>query len=328
MKMKRQAGSRISVVIPARNEALTIGSIVETIAGIRQGRSRVVDDILVVDDGSMDGTGEQARLAGARTIRVDPPGVARSAIGPRKRDAGIIDRLAPGPGKGQALWRGVYSTRGDIVCFVDADIRNFDPGFVLGLVGPLLEDDRLAFVKGHYSRPYNGQPGEGGRVTELLVRPYLSLIEQDLAALHQPLAGEFSGRRSVLERIPFTRGYGVDVGMVMDIARTFGAESIAQSNLGEREHRNQPLNALSRQAAQVLHSMVKRLGEPLPLKLGSRYYLVGDVENDFVDIEVEDCPPLITVPSYAKSSVRHMNSRGRGLTVDLPEVSLDRASGA
>jgi glucosyl-3-phosphoglycerate synthase len=235
---------RISVCIPARDEEATVGQVVAAIRTALIERHAVVDELVVIDDGSSDRTAEAARDAGAEVISAG------------ERPPGHIDDH----GKGQALWRGVQATTGDIVAFCDADIRNFDDGFIRGIVGPLLLRDELSLVKAFYQRPLDGRPGEGGRVTELVARPLISMFFPHLAPLVQPLSGEFAARREVLESVPFVCGYGVDLGLLVDVAARFGSSSIAQCDLGERTHRNRPLHELSGQAMAIMQLAFNRAG--------------------------------------------------------------------
>lgn len=237
-------GRSVSVCLPARDEAATVGSIVERIRAELMQRHPVVDELIVVDDGSTDATASVAAGAGARVVEA----------------ASVLPDHAPGPGKGEAMWKALHVSAGEVVVFCDADVREFDPAFVLGLVGPLLAHDDLTFVKGTYARSFSGQPGEGGRVTELTARPLISLLHPDLAPLGQPLAGECAGRREVLEAMPFVGGYGVDLGLLIDVAARFGPAGLAQCDLGERVHRNRTLAELSAQAVAVVQVALERSG--------------------------------------------------------------------
>jgi glucosyl-3-phosphoglycerate synthase len=231
-----KAHTSVSVCLPARNEEATVRAIVRAIDRDLV-RSGLVDEVVVVDDGSVDGTAAAASAAGARVVPA-----------------------AGGPGKGQALRTGLASTSGDVVVFCDADLYEFDSGFIVGLLGPLLTDPAVAFVKGFYRRPLGDRPDEGGRVTELVARPLLELLCPHLAHIVQPLGGEYAGRRATFEAIELVDGYGVDVGMLIDIARTFGVDHIAQVDLGVRLHRNRPLHQLVPQAKAVMAAVLARAG--------------------------------------------------------------------
>jgi glucosyl-3-phosphoglycerate synthase len=227
-KAKADAGVSISVCIPARDEEQTVGGVVGTIVRELVQRHALVDEVLVVDDHSRDRTAELARDAGARVVETDSP-----------------------RGKGEALWTSLRESEGDMVVWVDADVRGFDPRFVIGLAGPMLLDDDIDFVKGWYER-------NSGRVTELVARPVISLLHPTLSSFHQPLSGEFAGMRSVLERLPFTLDYGVDLGLLIDVVERVGIERVAQVDLGVRVHRNRPLEELTPQAEQVLRAALER----------------------------------------------------------------------
>jgi glucosyl-3-phosphoglycerate synthase len=229
----------IAVVLPARNEAETVGAIVQR---IRRDLDDLVDDILVVDDGSADATPVVAELAGARVVP-----------------------SASGPGKGQAMRAGIEATDAEVIAFCDADLYEFESHFISRLVQPLIERPDTQFVKAVYRRPLGDRPDEGGRVTELVARPLLSLLFPELEHIVQPLGGEYAGRRAVFEAVPFDDGYGVDVGLLIDVAERFGVDSIAQVDLGVRLHRNRPLRQLVPQARAVMASVLARGGERSPM---------------------------------------------------------------
>ena len=237
----------VSVVIPAHNEEATVGAIVETIRRSLVAKVPLVDEIVVVDSRSQDATAAVAAAAGARVVSQDH--ITRG-----------LPRLE---GKGDALWAGLAASTGDVVAFVDGDLRDFSPHFVTGLLGPLLSDPSVDFVKGFYHRPLVGatgtEPDGGGRVTELSARPLINLFWPDLAGVVQPLAGEYAGRRSVLERIPFVSGYGVELAMLIDLLDLVGLDALAQVDLGERLHRHQGSEALGRMSAQIMVTAWSRL---------------------------------------------------------------------
>jgi glucosyl-3-phosphoglycerate synthase len=229
----------IAVCIPARNEAATVGPIVDSIVSTLTGRSggvSLVDDVVVVDDGSDDGTADLARRAGARVIRSE----------------------VPTGGKGQAMGSALIATDADLIAFVDADITNFGSHFVTGLLEPLLTDDSVALVKGYYRRPLHGSADGGGRVTELMARPVIDLLFPDLAAIRQPLAGETAAPRRVLEKCGLADGYAVELALLIDVASLYGVDAIAQVDLGIRIHRNRPLDELRPQATDVLRAALAR----------------------------------------------------------------------
>lgn len=240
---KSRTGTTVSVCLPARNEEATVGGVVRGIGAALVHDAPLVDEIVVVDDHSTDLTAASATAAGARVVD------ARA----------VLADHGEGHGKGEALWKSVHESTGDLVVWVDADIVDFDPYFVVGLLGPLLTDPGIDFVKGHYHRPEADGTG-GGRVTELLARPLLSQFFPELAEVAQPLGGEYAGRRSLLEQLPFVVGYGVDVALLIDVARTVGVDHLAQVDLGIRRHRNRTLDELGPQALAVSQAILDRAG--------------------------------------------------------------------
>ena len=234
-----KAGRSVSVCIPARNEEATVGAIVHaivsTLTGVAGGVP-LVDEVVVVDDGSTDRTAEVARGAGARVVRSE----SRSG------------------GKGQAMRSAINATDGDLIAFVDADVTNFTPHFVTGLLRPLLADEAVTLVKGFYERPLQGALDGGGRVTELMARPVIDLLFPHLAVIEQPLAGETAAPRWVLEKCGLADGYAVELALLIDVASLYGVDSIAQVDLGIRIHRNRPLDELRPQATDVLRAALAR----------------------------------------------------------------------
>jgi len=237
----------VSVCIPARDEASTVTGVVEPVVALLHGAHRLVDDVVVADDGSVDGTGDIAAALGARVIRRSGP-----------------------HGKGAAMAEAARATDGDIVVFLDADVANFGGHFVAGLLAPLLDAADVALVKGAYRRPLDGVSDEGGRVTELLARPLIERFFPELAFVRQPLAGEVAIRRRVLDQLALEPGYGVEIGMLIDVARRYGAAAVAQVDLGERVHRNRPLGELAGQAREVLAAVLGRSPAPAPGVTGAR----------------------------------------------------------
>jgi len=295
----RKAGLRVDVVLPARNEVDTVGAIVTAIRRELVEAVALVDEVIVVDSGSVDGTAAAAAAAGARVV-------TQSAVLPSLGDV---------PGKGEALWKALFATHGDVLVFVDADLREFDAQFVVGLLGPLLTDPTVSFVKAVYDRPLSMTdrvlPAGGGRVTELVARPLLNVHWPMLAGFVQPLAGEYAARRDLLERVPFASGYGVEVGLLIDVVELAGLSAMAQVDLGRRVHRNQDDAALGRMAAQVLLTVLDRLqthdravftGPPAGTitqfqRIGATY------ETQVSDVSVRDRPPMGTVAEYLRRPV-------------------------
>lgn len=248
----------VSVVVPARNEATTIAGVVA--GALALGHDQVAE-VVVVDDGSIDGTPEVAEAAGARVVRGDGP------FGAHGR----------GPGKGQAMWRGLAEAIGDLVVFCDGDLDPFDADYIPALASVLVRTPEAALVKGRYRRA-----GTGGRVNELVARPSIDLLHPALGRLAQPLGGEYAAWRDVLERVPFVHGYGVDLGLAIDIASRFGPSSVIEVDLSPRSHRNRSLEELRPQATAVLEVALARAGVRLP--------------------RPAECPPLGEVPGYVRRS--------------------------
>ena len=232
-------GRTVSVCIPCRNEAETVGDLVRMIDQSLVGT--LVDELIVLDDGSTDGTADIAAEAGATVVPVD---VVHFFHGSSK-------------GKGNAMWASLVASHGDVVVWCDGDITSFTPDWIVRLAMPFLLDDDIGLVKASYHRP--SHLGGGGRTTELVARPLLSLFFPELAALEQPLAGEYAGRRSMLEAIPFATGWGVEIGMLVDMYERFGIASIGQVDLGMRLHRHHRLETLAIQAAEVAATLLSRV---------------------------------------------------------------------
>jgi glucosyl-3-phosphoglycerate synthase len=232
----------VSVCIPARDEEATVGALVRHLRA-HEGTG-LVDEVIILDHGSTDGTAEAARDAGARVIDADL--AARS--------------WGPAQGKGDVLWRSLIVSQGDIIVWLDADLQSFPDDGVARLVRPLLDDERIVLVKGAFSRSLHGQAGEGGRVTELAAKPALRLLAPELAWMRQPLSGQCAIRRRAAEDVVFEIDYGVEIGLLLDLAYEHGAGAICEVDLGPLDHRHQSLAALSRQAEQVLRALLSRRG--------------------------------------------------------------------
>lgn len=291
LDLKRAAGTTVSVVLPALDEEATVGAIVEVVRRelIEGLPVPLVDELVVVDSGSADRTAEVAAKAGARVVHRDE----------------ILPRIPALPGKGEVLWRSLLATTGDVVCFVDADLRDFSASFVSGIVGPLLTDPGVQFVKAMYDRPLGDAPGQGGRVTELVARPLLNLHWPQLAGFVQPLGGEYAVRRSLLERLPFPVGYGVELGLLVDALHTVGLDALAQVDVGVRLHRHQDGQALGRMAAAIYRTAQVRL---------SRGHLVRPELTQFergpegfvprtYPVDTEERPPMLGVKEYGRRHV-------------------------
>jgi glucosyl-3-phosphoglycerate synthase len=277
--VEAKGSHRVSVCLPARDEQATVGAIVERVdrSLVRAG---LVDEILVVDDHSRDRTAAVAASAGARVVAA----------------ADVLPQFGDGHGKGEALWKSLHEAEGDLIVWCDADLLDFDPGFVVGLVGPLLTRHDIGFVKGFYDRPSSEPGNRGGRVTELVARPVLSLLFPHLTSIVQPLAGEYAGRREILEQLPFVEGYGVDLALLVDVAARFGPEVIAQVDLGVRHHRNRPLDELSPQAAAILQTALRKAGSPV----GTDPAVLVRPGLEPVQIDPAERPPLVTVSTYRR----------------------------
>ncbi|CAN5198190.1 hypothetical protein BH20ACT16_BH20ACT16_13070 [soil metagenome] len=236
----------ISVCVPAREEAATIGAVVAPLVALRE--AGVLDQVVVLDDDSRDGTGSIAARLGADVVR----------------PAELLPDFGPVLGKGDAMWRALSILRGDLVCFVDADSEDFGAHFACGLLGPLVCVSGVQFVKGFYRRPFKNdghtvQPTGGGRVTELTARPLLAAFYPALADVRQPLAGELAARRELLEQLPFCTGYAVEMGLLLDVHEVIGGEALAQVDLDSRQNRHQRLEDLPPMAAAVLGAVTSRL---------------------------------------------------------------------
>ncbi|MCF3106870.1 glucosyl-3-phosphoglycerate synthase [Streptomyces roseoverticillatus] len=284
---KRDSGTTVSVVLPALNEEPTVGAIVEVIRReLMSDAVPLVDELVVIDSGSTDRTAEVAAAAGARVVHRDE----------------VLPGLPALPGKGEVLWRSLLATTGDVVCFVDADLREFSADFVSGIVGPLLTDPGVQFVKAMYDRPLGEAAGQGGRVTELVARPLLNLHWPQLAGFVQPLGGEYAARRSLLERLPFPVGYGVELGLLVDALHTVGLDALAQVDVGVRKHRHQDGQALGRMAAAIYRTAQLRLARGHLVRPAITQFERGP--EGFVPrtypVDTEERPPMAGIPEYAK----------------------------
>jgi len=293
VELKERQGLTISVGLPTLNEERTIGLVIRKIRDALMDRVPLVDELLVVDSASTD-----------RTVAI-----ARELGVPVRQHDEILPELGAHVGKGEALWKSLYELRGDLVVWVDTDIRNIQPRFVYGLLGPLLREPRIQYVKGFYERPLiadGWRSDEGGRVTELTARPLINLFFPELSGVIQPLSGEYAGRRELLESVPFFTGYAVEIGLLIDIADRVGLSGIGQVDLERRIHRNQSLSDLSRMAFVIMKAAMAKLEERQRLELltdmGERMKQIRQEDGRFtLDVrEVGDAvrPPMNTIPAY------------------------------
>ncbi len=281
----------VSVCLPARNEAATVGDIVTILRRDLMDRCPLIDDLVVMDDGSSDATARIAADAGARVVPTET----------------VLPELCCGTGKGEVMWKSLYATTGDVICWLDADLLNFGSHFVVGLLGPLLSRPSTRFVKAFYRRPLGDDPNGGGRVTELMARPVISSFFPQLTGIVQPLGGEYAGRREVLEEVPFVEGWGVEIGLLVDIAERYGLGAIAQVDLGVRHHRNRPLHELAPTSMAILQIALRRAGVTID-DLGHELvrYVDGAVER--VPVEVRERPPMIEIPAYRAKFGRELTA--------------------
>ncbi len=277
--LRDKRGVRTSVCLLAKESAPTIETVVTAMTGLRE--AGVVEQILVVDAGSRDGTAAIAASAGADVVQ----------------EAELRADLGPVLGKGDAMWRALALVEGEIVCFLDTDDGAFGPHVPRGLIGPLFARPELAFVKAAYERPYSfggaSLTGDGGRVSQLTARPLLTMFYPELAALRQPLSGDVAARRDLLERIPFTTGYAVETAMLIDVLHEAGPGAIAEVDLGERRNRHQSLRALTPMAWAVLRAVVVRLEREGRLRdvAPGRLMVPHGSEVVATDVELIERPP-------------------------------------
>ena len=293
LALKRAGGTTISLGLPALNEEATIGREIEVLRRTLMQDVPLLDEMVVIDGGSEDGTADVARRCGVPTYH----------------HAEILPERGTGCGKGEALWKSLHVLGGDLIVWVDTDIRDIHPRFVYGLLGPLLREPRIGYVKAYYRRPLRvgRQRYEtgGGRVTELTARPLLNLLFPELSAIIQPLAGEYAGRREVLERLPFFTGYGVEIGLLIDVLTTFGLDRIGQVDLGSRAHRNRDLTSLSMMAFSIAQVVMRRLGHraraPLDGLMNTTMKLVSledGLSLEIREMRERELPPIATIAAY------------------------------
>jgi glycosyltransferase involved in cell wall biosynthesis len=294
LALKKSQGVTISLGLPALNEAETVGTVIQTVKSNLMDRIPLLDEIVLIDSGSADYTRE----------------IANDLNIPVYIHQEILPQYGAYTGKGEALWKSLHVLKGDLLAWIDTDIKNIHPRFVYGILGPLLQDPKIQYVKGFYRRPLRQGDkliaGGGGRVTELTARPFINLFFPELSGLIQPLSGEYAGRRDTLEKLPFFTGYGVETGLLIDIRNEIGLNAIAQVDLQERVHHNQPLGSLSKMSFAIIQVVMSRLEERHHISLledanltmnvirygPNRYYL------ETVEIQERERPPMLTIPEY------------------------------
>jgi glucosyl-3-phosphoglycerate synthase len=300
MRLKEERGLTISLALPALNEEATIGKIITTLKKALMEDFPLLDEMVLIDSGSVDYTREIAAELGI----------------PVYIHQEVLPQHGAFHGKGEALWKSLYVLEGDIIAWIDTDISNIHPRFVYGIIGPLLTNPKIQYVKGFYRRPLKQGDkvvaGGGGRVTELTARPMLNMFFPELSGLIQPLSGEYAGRREALERLPFFTGFGVETGLLIDLLSHFGLSAIAQVDLRERIHRNKPLPDLSPMSFAIIQVVVKRLEERHKIHLledinktmnliryaPGRYYL------DQREVIEHERPPMVEIPEYREKRAR------------------------
>ena len=266
IKIKKRRNVAISLCLPTLNEEQTIGNILKIVKKELYSPG-LIDEVVVVDSNSSDSTIEIVKSIGFKVYQ----------------HKNILPKYGSYKGKGDALWKSLFVLKGDIIVWCDSDIKNFSSRFVYGLLGPLLTEEDIFFVKAFYRRPLkiNGSymKKEGGRVTKILVRPILNLFYPALSKLIQPLSGEYAGRREILEQIPFFTGYGVEIGMLIEIYEKFGLDNIAQVDVKRRVHRNHPLSTLSRMSFSIMQAIFKKL------EYYDKLYISAELNNIYNQIE-------------------------------------------
>lgn len=288
--IRAKGARRVSVVLPAKDEAATVGAIVERIRTELVEAVPLIDELVVIDSDSSDSTAERAASAGAivheaKEIRPD---------------------LGPATGKGEALWKSLFVTTGEVIVFIDTDLITWGTQFVTGLIGPLLTDDTVSLVKACYHRPLDTEhPADaeegGGRVTELVARPLLTLGWPELSGVIQPLAGEWAVRRELIETLALPTGYGIEIAVLIDTATRLGPAAIAQVDLGTRAHRHQGNRALGVMALQVMAAAERRRGVPPADVVDLRQFslVTDDIEETVRHVPVIERPPACTIAGYA-----------------------------
>jgi glucosyl-3-phosphoglycerate synthase len=304
VEQKEKQGLTISLCIPTLNEENTIGKEIVLFRSELMRRFPLLDEIAVIDSGSTDKTLEVAESFGADVYFADD----------------ILPNLEKKRGKGENLWKAIYQLQGDIIVYIDADIKNIHPRFAYGLIAPLVYRKEIQYVKAFYDRPLafsqGVRPSGGGRVTEILIRPLFSLFFPDLTGLIQPLSGEYAVRREVLESIPFPIGYGVETSHLIDVYQQWGLEAFAQTDLDQRVHRNQATRSLGKMSFGILQTFFSRLmalgiiKDQLELSHVLRQFQAHDEEFETLElnIEEEERPPMNTIAEYQE---KHKKENGQ-----------------
>lgn len=295
VRVKEEKNLAISLCLPTLNEENTIAKEVLIMKSELMQRYPLLDEIVVIDSGSTDNTLRIAEAYGAQVYSASE----------------ILPELGDYKGKGENLWKALYVTKGDIIVYIDADIKNIHRRFAYGLIAPLLLQDHIRYAKAFYDRPIaigknKIRPTGGGRVTELVIRPLFSLFFPELTQILQPLSGEYAGYRDIFEAIPFPIGYGIETSMILDIAEKWDLDVIAQVDLERRIHRNQDTKALGKMAFGILHAFFKRIEELDLLALKKslfsdmiQYNLVqNDYEPDTFRVETHERPPIVEIQAY------------------------------
>ncbi|MCP4745419.1 MAG: glucosyl-3-phosphoglycerate synthase [Desulfobacteraceae bacterium] len=293
--IKHRKGLTISLCLPTLNEEKTIAKEIVIFKSELMSRYPLLDEIVVIDSGSTDKTLEVARSYGADVFKADD----------------ILPSLEKYKGKGENLWKALYITQGDIIIYLDADIKNIHHRFVYGLLGPLLITDQIKYTKAFYDRPIASDTGKmrptgGGRVTELVIRPLFSLFFPELTQIMQPLSGEYAGYREIFEKIPFPIGYGIETSMILDIYNQWGLDVIAQVDLERRIHRNQDTRALGKMSFAILKTFINRISAQGLIDTKGKmfdemiqYSIVKDhIEPDIANLQGYERPPMIEIPEY------------------------------
>lgn len=293
---KEKQGLTISLCIPTLNEEATIGKEIIILKSELMSRYPLLDEIAVIDSGSSDRTREIAASFGADVYAA----------------ADILPEYGEKRGKGENLWKAIYQLKGDIIVYVDADIKNIHPRFVYGLAAPLIYRQEINYAKAFYDRPLafsqGVRPSGGGRVTEILIRPLFALFIPELTAIMQPLSGEYAVRRHVLESIPFPIGYGVETSHLMDVHGRWGLEAFAQTDLDQRVHRNQDTRKLGLMAFGILQTFLRRMGTLGAISCSAELSTImrqfqmrdGQYEQTEVHIPEEERPPMLEIPEYRR----------------------------